>query len=272
MAVQDAADDWAPTGVDTSVPSIARVYDAMLGGKDNFAVDREVAERIRSVMPISRESAWEHREALARGVRYLVSQGVDQFLDLGSGLPTAQNTHQVAQAAAPGARVVYVDNDPMVLAHGRALLAGDDHTEVVTADLRDPEDVLSRPEVRRLIDLDRPLGVLMVGVVHHLSDEEDPAGLVKRYVDALAPGSFLFLTHFRSKPPATDALERVFLNMLGSGRFRTQEEIEALFGGLELVEPGVIEIPRWRPDAPVAERPDDDPGNMIAAGAGRKTA
>ncbi|WP_055588576.1 SAM-dependent methyltransferase [Streptacidiphilus griseoplanus] len=268
MSASDALDDWAPTGVDTSVPSIARVYDAMLGGKDNFAVDREVAERIRKVLPITREGAWEHREALARGVRYLASQGIDQFLDLGSGLPTAQNTHQVAQAACPGAHVVYVDNDPMVLAHGRALLAGDDCTEVVTADLREPEDVLSRPEVRRLIDLDRPLGLLMVGVVHHLADDEDPAGLVKRYLDATAPGSHLFLTHFRSQPPTTDALERVFLSMLGSGRFRTQEEIEALFGDLEMVDPGVVALPLWRPDA--TTKSSDGHSELIAAGAGRK--
>ncbi|AXI79860.1 SAM-dependent methyltransferase [Peterkaempfera bronchialis] len=271
MAGHSATEGWAPTGIDTSVPSIARVYDAMLGGKDNFAVDRAVAEKVRGVLPISKESAWEHREVLARGVRYLTSQGIDQFLDLGSGLPTVQNTHQVAQAANPKARVVYVDNDPIVLTHGRALLAGDARTKVVTADLRDPADVLSRPEVRELIDLDRPLGLLLVGVVHHLADTEDPAGVVKQYLDAAAPGSFLFLTHFRSQPPTTDALEQVFLSMLGSGRFRTQTEIEALFEGLEMVEPGVVELPRWRPDGPLPQA-TDGPSNLIAAGAGRKPA
>ncbi|MDI2125549.1 SAM-dependent methyltransferase [Yinghuangia seranimata] len=271
MAEGDPIEDWAPQGIDVTVPSIARVYDAMLGGKDNFASDRAVAEKIRSVLPISADSAWQHREVLARGVRYLAAQGIDQFLDLGSGLPTVQNTHQVAQADNPAARVVYVDNDPIVLAHGRALLAGDANTAVITADLREPDDVLSRPEVRELIDLDRPLGVLMIGVLHHLGDEEDPAGLVKRYVDAVVPGSHLFITHFKAQPPVTDEMERIFLSMLGTGRFRTLEEISAYFDGLELVEPGVVELPLWRPDEPVEDSPAaENPSRLIAAGVGRK--
>ncbi|MGW0660147.1 SAM-dependent methyltransferase [Streptodolium elevatio] len=271
MTGHDPIDEWAPQGIDVTVPSVARVYDAMLGGKDNFASDRAVADKIRSVLPVSAESAGEHRALLARAVRFLAAQGVDQFLDLGSGLPTVQNTHQVAQAANSAARVVYVDNDPMVLTHGRALLTGDSGTAVITADVRDPEDVFARPEVRELIDLERPLGLMMVGVIHHLGDDDDPAGLIKRYVDRIAPGSYLFLSHFQADPPITDRMEQVFLQMLGSGRFRTKAEIEAYFDGLELVEPGVVDIPLWRPDRPIT-RPlaADDPNRLIATGVARK--
>ncbi|MCF2531611.1 SAM-dependent methyltransferase [Yinghuangia sp. KLBMP8922] len=247
------------------------MYDAMLGGSENYASDRAVAQKIQGVLPISKESAWEHREVLARGVRYLVEQGIDQFIDLGSGLPTVQNTHQVAQAANPAARVVYVDNDPIVFAHGRELLAGDDNALVVTADLRDPGDVLGRSEVRELIDLARPLGVLMIGVVHHLGDAENPGAVVRQYVDAVVPGSFLFLTHFQAAPPVTDEMEKVFLQMLGSGRFRTNAEIAGFFDGLEIEEPGVVEIPLWRPEKPASESSGEGaPSRLIAAGMGRK--
>ncbi|WP_436771779.1 SAM-dependent methyltransferase [Yinghuangia sp. YIM S09857] len=271
MAGHDPTEEWVPRGIDVSVPSVARVYDAMLGGKSNFAADRAVADKIRSILPVSAESAGEHRALLARGVRFLAAQGIDQFLDLGSGLPTVQNTHQVAQAANAAARVVYVDNDPMVLAHGRALLTENSGTAVITADIRDPDDVFGRPEVGQLIDLERPLGLMMVGVVHHLGDDDDPAGLIKRYLDRVTPGSHLFLSHFQAEPPVTDRMEQIFLQMLGSGRFRTTAEITAFFDGLDLVEAGVVDIPLWRPDKPRTRPPaPDDPNRLIAAGIGRK--
>ncbi|MFF7245106.1 SAM-dependent methyltransferase [Embleya sp. NPDC008237] len=262
----ESPEDWAPTGIDVTVPSVARVYDAILGGKNNFAVDRAIADE--ALKDLTNEGAWANRHILARGVRYMASAGIDQFVDLGSGLPTVQNTHEVAQQVNPNAAVVYVDNDPIVLAHGRALLAENHRTRVVTADLRDPADVLARPELRELVDLTRPVGLLLVGVLHHLADHEDPAGLVRAYRDALPPGSYIFITHFCDSTPEGRALEKIFLSRLGSGRFRALEEIEGYFDGLELVEPGVVLLPLWRPDEPVTE-PLTPEGHLSVGGIGR---
>ena len=184
-------------GIDVSKPSIARAYDVVLGGKDNYAVDRQVVGEMLKIVPDLPQVATYNRQILIRGVRYLVREaGIRQFLDLGSGLPTVQNTHQVAQAIAPDARVVYVDNDPIVLAHGRALLEENENTAVVTADLRDPGAVLDHPDVNRLIDFSQPVGLMLVGITHHLHDDEDPEGIAKAYIDAIPSGSYLFLTAF----------------------------------------------------------------------------
>ncbi|MFI6602650.1 SAM-dependent methyltransferase [Nonomuraea sp. NPDC050536] len=240
-----------PTGIDTTRPSIARAYDVVLHGKDNFEVDRAFVAEIVKVVPEIYDVAAYNRQMLGRGVRHLVGQGVTQFLDLGSGLPTVENTHQVAQRADPLARTVYVDNDPMVLAHGRALLADNDRTAVLASDLRDPAAILADPRLQRLIDLDQPVAVMLVGILHHLHDDEDPRGIVKAYMDAVPSGSHLFITHFcASSQDARDA-ERKFLALLGTGRFRTPEEITAFFDGFELLEPGVVPLPLWRPDGPV---------------------
>jgi SAM-dependent methyltransferase len=247
------ADEWAPQGIDVSKPSIARAYDVVLNGKDNFEVDRAFVSEIVKVVPEIYDVATYNREILGRGVRYLAGQGIRQFLDLGSGLPTVQNTHHVAQEAAPGSRVVYVDNDPIVLAHGRALLAENDRTTVITADLRDPQSVLENPEVRKFIDFDQPVAVMLVGILHHLHDEEDPQGIVDAYMSAVPSGSYLFVTHFcASSQDARDA-EVKYLALLGTGRFRTPEEITSYFDGFELLEPGVVALPLWRPDEPVPE-------------------
>jgi hypothetical protein len=246
-------DDWRPVGIDISTPSIARVYDAVLGGKDNYPVDRAIAEASLAIVPEIGDVGRYNRAILGRGVRYMAEQGIRQFLDLGSGLPTVQNTHQVAQEHSPEARVVYVDKDPIVLAHGRALLAENDRTTVVTADLREPAEILNHPDVRALIDFDQPVGLMLVGVVHHLNDDEGPEQIVEAYKKALPPGSFLFLTHFCASSPDAVALEKALLTDLGSGRFRTIEEISAYFDGLELVEPGVVFLPQWQPEEPVEE-------------------
>ncbi|WTW99957.1 SAM-dependent methyltransferase [Streptomycetaceae bacterium NBC_01309] len=266
----DPLENWAPTGIDVTVPSIARIYDFLLGGKDNFAVDRDVASKLLTAAPGLDEAAVSHRAILARGVRFLVEQGVRQFVDLGSGLPSAQNTHQVAQATAPDARVVYVDNDPIVLAHGRALLAENDRTTVITADMREPEAVLAHPDLNRLVDMDRPVGLMLLGVIHHINDDEDPSGLVKRYLDALPSGSWLFLTHFLSVGAESEALERVMQGSHKTGRFRTRDEIESYFAGLELAEPGVVYLDLWRPDEPLDA--DDLPQNrrLVLGGIARK--
>ncbi|MBB6348977.1 SAM-dependent methyltransferase [Nonomuraea muscovyensis] len=248
----ETPDEWK-SAIDSSRPSIARAYDVVLNGKDNFEVDRAFVAEIVKVVPEIYDVATYNREILGRGVRFLVEQGVTQFIDLGSGLPTVENTHQVAQRANPESRVVYVDNDPMVLAHGRALLAENDRTAVVTSDLRDPQAILGDAAVKRLIDFDRPVAVMLVGVLHHLHDDENPRGIVEAYMDVVPPGSYLFVTHFCASSQDSRDAEKKFLALLGTGRFRTEAEITAFFDGFELLEPGVVPLPLWRPDGPVAE-------------------
>ncbi|CAJ63348.1 MULTISPECIES: SAM-dependent methyltransferase [Frankia] len=260
---------WAPTDIDVSTPSIARVYDAILGGKDNFPADRVVADQFMQFVPGGREAAQYNRALLNRGVRYLAEQGVRQFIDLGSGLPTVSNTHQAAQSVAPDARVVYVDNDPIVLAHGRALLAENRNTTVITADFRHSQKVLAHPDLRALIDLDQPVGLILFGVVHHINDDEDPAGVIRHYRDALAAGSYLFLTHFVAHGEQTTELEKMLLADLGTGRFRTLAEIGEYFDGLDLVEPGLVYNPLWRPQEPVPE-PLTLTEKLVAGGLARK--
>ncbi|GGN94752.1 hypothetical protein GCM10010112_84430 [Actinoplanes lobatus] len=267
MAQQDRP---APAGVDPTKPSIARAYDVVLGGRDNYAIDRAVVGEMLKIVPELPEVAAYNRQILSRGVRYLVEEaGIRQFIDLGSGLPTQENTHQVAQRSAPDARVVYVDNDPIVLAHGRSLLVENENTTVVTADLRHPDTVITHPEVRRLIDFSQPVGVLLVGILHHLHDSEDPRGVAKAYMDAVPGGSYMFMTSFCASFPEAAALEATYLRVLGTGRFRTLQELQGFFGDLEMVDPGLVSLPEWRPETPishdlsVAER-------LMAGGVARK--
>lgn len=261
---------YVPPEIDTSKPSVARVYDAILGGKDNFAVDRAVAEEAVRAMGDGGKGARLNRAALGRAVRFMSAQGVSQFLDLGSGLPTAQNTHQIAQAANPAARVVYVDNDHSAYLHGQALLAGDAATVVALADIRDPDTLLARlvsanrkalPEIAGFLDFTQPIGLILNAVIHHVLDEEDPYGIVARYKAALAPGSYLQLTHFVDASAEARANEQVLKHALGRGQTRSREQITRFFDGLDIVEPGVVFLPEWRPDEPVP-RPLD-PGSMI---------
>jgi SAM-dependent methyltransferase len=244
-----------PPGVDTTKPNIARMYDYLLGGKDNFGVDREVAEMSLRIMPDSRKGPRSNRAFLRRVVRYLTAEaGVRQFLDIGSGLPTRGNVHEIAQEIAPAARVVYVDNDPVVLAHARALLAGD-HTAVVTADIREPESILNHPIVRGLIDFDRPVGLLMFAILHHVNDFEDPGGIAATFREAVPPGSHLAVSHFQNpgsaRPEDAEMArlgEELFNKSFGTGRWRTPAEIRSYFGDWDLLEPGVVPMPEWRPD------------------------
>ena len=246
---------YVPPEIDTSVPSVARVYDAILGGKDNFAVDRAVADAAIAAMGDGGNGARLNRAALGRAVRYMADRGVTQFLDLGSGLPTAQNTHQIAQAINPAARVVYVDNDPSVSVHGQALLTGDDSTVVVLDDVRSPDALLARPEVAGFLDFGQPIGLILNAVIHHLLDEEDPRAIVARYREALAPGSYLQLTHFCDESAEARANSDVLTRSLGRGQVRSRAEIEGFFDGFELVPPGLVFLPYWRPDVPVADPP-----------------
>lgn len=252
-----ATERWIPPGVDVGRPNIARVYDCFLGGTDNFAVDREVATQALSLMPDAPRVALDNRAFLRRVVRHLAGPtGIRQFLDIGSGLPTQWNVHQAAQEVTPHARVVYVDNDPMVVAHTRALLAGNENTTIITADLRRPDGILTHPTVEEFFDFTRPVGLLLFAIVHHLNDQEDPARSVAHLRDALPAGSYLALSHFRNPGPAHPraasyaALGEKFLTeRLGTGRWRTQQEILAYFGDLELIDPGLVPLPEWRPDS-----------------------
>jgi hypothetical protein len=253
------AEDWT-TRINTGAPNPARIYDWFLGGKDNFPADREVAEQLLAIAPVAREVVEDNRAFLRRAVEVLTGEaGIHQFIDLGSGLPTQGNVHEIAQAAAPQARVVYVDNDPMVVAHSRALLAGD-NTVAIEGDLRRPDQVLGHPEVRELIDFGRPVALLLLAILHFLPDDEDPFGIVARYRDALPAGSHLAISHgTRDIPERPDLspeemadmgakVEQLYQLTTASLVTRTRAEVERFFDGLELLEPGVVEIQRWRPD------------------------
>lgn len=250
----DKRDEWK-SNIDTTRPSIARAYDVVLNGKDNFEVDRAFVAEIAKVVPEIYDVATYNRQVLGRGVRFLSGQGITRFIDLGSGLPTVENTHQVAQRANPEARVVYVDNDPMVLAHGRAILAVTETTTVIQADIREPDKILDHPEVRRLIDFTEPVGLLLFSILHHLNDDEDPGGIADRLRAALPPGSYVAVSHFHNpgaehpvvSQQAAEA-ERIFNENLGTGRWRTGEEILAYFGDMEVLEPGLVPLVEWRPD------------------------
>jgi len=240
---------WPPRHLGLAAPSAARVYDFMLGGKDNFAVDREVVDQMIKVVPDVLTGPRAIRACLRRAVRYMVTEaGIEQFIDLGSGLPTEDNVHQVAQRHRTGARVVYVDNDPVAAVHGAALLVTDCSTAFVNADVRDVDAVLGAPEVRRLIDFDRPVGLIMCSILHYLADADRPAELVAAYSDAMPPGSHLFLTHICAVGGApAAAIGRIFRENFG-GEFRTRERIEEFFTGWKLIEPGVVPVVSWRPD------------------------
>ncbi|WP_119728789.1 SAM-dependent methyltransferase [Thermomonospora amylolytica] len=263
--------DWPPAELDFGKPTIARAYDALLGGKDNFEVDRQLADYACRHIPGLQESAIENRKVLVRGVRYLAREaGMDQFLDLGSGLPTVQNTHEVAQEENPDAKVVYVDIDPMVLVHGRALLANNPNTKVVTGDVAQPERILRHPDITGFLDFGRPVVIMLVGMLHYLSPE-DCESVVSAYRNVMAPGSHLFMTSLVDTGlPAQQELARITRESLDKCWARTPEEIEHHFGDFELIEPGVTYTALWRPDEPVD--PDNlTPGEQLGmAGIARK--
>jgi len=234
-------DQPVPPGIDPARPSPARLYDYYLGGTDNFPADREAAEVIRARMPELADAAWANRGFHQRAALWMAgSRGIRQFIDIGSGLPTQNNTHQAVQKAAADARVVYVDNDPLVRVHANALLTGEGSTRVITADLRDPGSVLGHPELRELIDLRQPTGLLMTAVLHFVADGSNPRGLVARYAAALVPGSYVALSHITAdqKPPAAvQAILDIYANATEQIYMRTRAQVERLFSGLDLVPP-----------------------------------
>jgi hypothetical protein len=260
------ADDWT-TMVNTGVPNPARIYDYLLDGKDNFPADRDVAEQLLAIAPVARDVVEDNRAFLRRAVRFLAGEaGIRQFIDIGSGLPTQGNVHEIAQAVAPDARVVYVDNDAMVVTHSRALLAGD-NTAAIRADLREPDVLLGHAELRELIDFDQPIALLLLAILHFFDDDQDPYGIVARFRDALPAGSYLAISHgTRDIPERSDLspaamaemgakVERLYQLTTASLVTRTRAQVERFFAGFDLLEPGVVEIQLWRPDGEGSKLP-----------------
>lgn len=244
---------WVPTSVNVDLPSAARVYDYLLGGGHNFPSDRALADKLVTVLP-ARDMARLNRAFLRRAVMFLVESGIRQFLDLGSGIPTVGNVHEIAQQADPSCRVVYVDYEPVAVAHSELLLNGNPNAEVIQVDMRDPDAIFNAAETRRLINFTEPLGLLMVGVVQFIPDDDDPWALTRRYRDVLASGSYLALSAFTwdNAPDGMAGAVEVFRNSQDPIFPRTREEIIRMFDGFEMVEPGVVYTPEWRP-----ERPED---------------
>lgn len=242
---------FAATEIDTSKAHPARMYDFYLGGKDNYPADQQAAGEVIKRAPEIRDIARVNRDFLGRAVRFLADEaGIRQFIDIGTGIPTAGNVHEVAGRVAPEARVVYIDNDPIVNVHANALLTGQGSTGIVLADLRDPAAILAHPTVRQLIDFSQPVALLLIAILHFVRDDEDPAGLVATLRDALPPGSYLALSHvtgdFRSRA-ASDAMD-VYNQATSSVTLRSHNQIAGFFSGWDLVEPGLVQSPLWRPE------------------------
>lgn len=266
--------EWIPPSVDISVPSMARTYDYLLGGAHNFAVDRELAVQVERIMPDARSAARVNRAFLGRAVRHMIGQGITQFLDIGSGIPTVANVHEVAQAVDPGCRVVYVDKDPIAVAHSELMLAENDRAAVVHADMRDPRAILDHPETRGLLDFERPIGLLVLMMLHWVPDEADPWGLMATYREALAPGSHLAITHVTADDQ-DEGLADVTDLIKGSRSAdqlneRSHERVLALFGDFELVEPGLVGCAAWRPGGPGDMSQTPAMNMVIYGGVGRK--
>jgi S-adenosyl methyltransferase len=238
--------ELAPPGVDTALASPARLYDYYLGGTHNFQADRDLAQQMLTIVPEMPEIVRANREFHVRAAAWMTGQGIRQFLDIGSGLPTQSNTHQTVQAVDPAARVVYVDNDPIVAAHSGALLADNGTTALIVADLRDPDAILGHPRLRELIDLSEPVGVFMTAVLHFIADESDPWALVAGYMSAVAPGSYLAISHGTADRISTDAVEsglEVYGRSSSAVHLRSKPEVQRFFAGMELQPPTPGSVP-----------------------------
>jgi SAM-dependent methyltransferase len=244
---------WAPESIDIERPSVARMYDYYLGGSHNFAVDRAAAQQMISLVPEAPLMAQANRAFMRRTVRFLVDAGIRQFLDIGSGIPTVGNVHEIAQQRTPDARVVYVDIDPVAAAHSRQLLSGNDRATAIQEDLRRPTEILAHPQVRELIDFTEPVALMIVAVMHFVPDADDPAGIVKTLRDALPAGSYLVLSQAshdgreaEERADAEDVYRRTDSPLFVRGR----TDVLRFFDGFTLVEPGLVWVPQWRPDSP----------------------
>jgi SAM-dependent methyltransferase len=262
--------DWIPDAIDRDKPSAARMYDYVLGGGHNLAADRALVEQILQVQPEIRQMALMNRAFLRRAVMFMVEQGIRQFLDLGSGIPTVGNVHEIAQQADPSTRVVYVDNEPVAVAHSELLLQDNPSAVVVEADITEPDAVLGAADTRRMLDFGQPIGLLAVTVGHYIPPERNPAGIFAAYRDALVPGSLLAITHVTrdfvtvKDEELTEMMKRSQHNVF----FRTRAEVMALFTGFELLEPGLVTTSQWRPDRDTETV--DPEADGLYAGIGRK--
>jgi len=257
--------------VDTGKANVARVYDYWLGGSHNFQQDRDAARALLAVAPQARAFARENRAFVGRAVRFMAGEGIRQFLDIGSGIPTQGNVHEIAHAAAPGARVVYADIDPVAVAHSEAILQGNPDTAVLRGDVREPGQILASARVRERIDFSQPVGVLLAAVLHFVTDEEDPGRITAALRDALCPGSYLLISHASSegRPPALTQTYQSAYNrsVAAQGTLRSRSAIARLFGGFELAEPGLVPPQAWRPDTAAAAQED----LVLLAGVGRRS-
>jgi SAM-dependent methyltransferase len=254
--------EWAPSSIDIERPSAARMYDYYLGGSHNFAADRQAAEQVIAVLPDTRLVAQANRAFLQRCVAYLAAAGVRQFLDIGSGIPTLGNVHEVAEKSAPGSRVVYVDTDPVAVAHSRSILGGNPRAAAIQEDLRRPRDILEHPRLREVLDLDRPVAVLLMAVLHFVGDDDRPAEILATLRDSVVPGSHLAISHgtHEGREEEVHRLQEVYQRGGTRVTSRSRAEIAALFDGFEPVDPGVTWVPLWHP------QPGDDVSEPQRAG------
>ncbi len=263
---------WVPPGIDTGKANVARVYDWWLGGNHNFRADQDAARAMIAVEPNARAIARANRAFLGRAVRFLaVEAGIRQFLDIGSGIPTQDNVHQVAQGVAPSARVLYADTDDVAVAHSKLILDGNPDAAVIQGDLRDPVSILADPETQLLLDFSRPVGLLLVAVLHFLADADGPEQIVATLRDALPSGSYLVLSHACSdpRPDLLSSFETAYKSRIAArGRARTRAEITRFFDGFTLIDPGLVWSPQWRPDRP-QDVPEDPEKYWFLSGVGK---
>lgn len=268
-----SADRWILDDLSLEKPSPARIYDYLLGGYHNFGIDRLSAEKVIEIYPDTRVSTHACRAFLRRVVAYLVDQGIDQFLDIGAGLPTVGNTHQVAHKANPSARAVYVDIDPVAVAHSRAMLRDVPNVTTIQADVRQPEHMLNHPEVKALLDFDRPMAVLLLLILHAIPDDEEAYGVVHTLREALAPGSYIAISHAtydKAPPDVTERMERLSASTPTPMKYRSHSGIQLFFRGLELIEPGLVYIPLRRPEGPHDALLDEPARSLTLGGVGCK--
>jgi hypothetical protein len=260
--------NWVPVSVDLEKPSAARAYDYALGGTHNFAVDREFVERTLSVQPEAKRFALMNRAFMRRAVLFMIDQGIRQFLDLGSGIPTVGNVHEIAQGADPSCRIVYVDNEPVAVAHSQLILEENENAAIVHADIAEPQAVLQNPVTRKLLDFSRPMGVLAITVGHFLRDEHDPVRVFRMYREAVVPGSYLAISHLASDLQGVSKVTNDLKQLQTQPQPRTKAEVAPFFGDFELLEPGLVTTSHWRPERDSEPVPAEKDG--LYAGVGRK--
>ncbi len=263
---------WVPPEVDTAVPNPARVYDYWLNGDHNFQADRVLGEQILQIMPGIRDAARLNRAFLRRAALHMVDAGVRQFLDIGSGIPTVGNLHEIVQQVDPSCRVVYVDRESVAVAHAKLLLRGNDRCAAIQADLRDANDILDAPETRELLDLDQPIGLFMLLLLHFVPDSWEPNAILARYRDRIAAGSFLAISHVAADADSSGLDEAIeaYKSTQNDPIPRTHDQVEAFFAGFDLIEPGVVGCAMWNPQGAGDMSDDPEINSLPYAGVGRK--